>query len=62
MTSWALSLQTFLTIGYGLYSPSNFFANAAVFWELVIGLFITAVISGLHYLKFSLAYSGIEMR
>ena len=62
MTSWALSLQTFLTIGYGLYAPSNFLANVTVFWELVAGVFATALISGLPYLKISLAYSGIEMR
>lgn len=61
-TNWALSLQTFLTIGYGGYSPSSFLANITCFWELVIGLVITALVSGLPYLKFSLAYSGIEMR
>ena len=52
--SFMLSVQTFLTIGYGVYGPCGFFTQSVIVVELGLGLVVTAIVTGLPYLKFSI--------
>jgi inward rectifier potassium channel len=47
------SVQTMATIGYGALSPATRFAHLVVLAEALVGLFSTALITGLAFSKFS---------
>ena len=51
--SFAFSVQTFSTVGYGVFSPHGYLAHILVIIESTIGVLITAVFTGLIYAKFS---------
>eukprot|EP00949_MAST-11_sp_MAST-11-sp1_P005130 g5130.t1 len=50
---WNLSVQTFLTIGYGRLGPQNSAADVIVFVESIVSCFVSALITGIMYLRFS---------
>jgi len=52
---WAFffSVQTMGTIGYGGMYPTTEFANSVVVLESVVGLLVTALVTGLVFAKFS---------
>lgn len=47
------SVQTMMTIGYGGLTPNGLYANLLVSLEAFVGLFATAVLTGLVFAKFS---------
>lgn len=48
------SVQSMTTIGYGHMSPANFYANILVTAEAFLGIFSTALMTGIVFAKFSL--------
>ena len=51
--AWNLSIQTFLTIGYGSISPRTDFGNVLVYFEVTLSTAICSIFTGLVFLKFS---------
>ena len=51
--SFAFSVQTFSTVGYGVFSPHSEWAHIIVIIESVLSVFVTAVLTGLTFAKFS---------
>ena len=51
--AWNLSVQTFLTIGYGSLAPQNDLANVLVFFQGFSQLLLASVFAGVPYLKFT---------
>ena len=51
--AWNLSIQTFLTIGYGSISPQTDFGNVLVYFEVTLSTAICSIFTGLVFLKFS---------
>lgn len=51
--AYAFSVQTMMTIGYGLFAPATPYAHALVTIEAFIGMFVTAILTGLVFAKFS---------
>jgi inward rectifier potassium channel len=47
------SVQTIASIGYGVMSPKNTYANLIIVLESIAGLFVTAVTTGLIFSRFS---------
>jgi inward rectifier potassium channel len=48
------SVQTLATIGYGVFSPKNTYANIIVTLEAIVSLMAVAVVTGLAFARFSL--------
>lgn len=48
------SVQTMASIGYGAMYPRNFYANAVVTVEAVLGLLGVAIVTGLAFTRFSI--------
>ena len=57
--AWNLSVQTFLTIGYGVLSPTTDVGNLAVFLEVFGSMTFGSLLTGLVFLKFSQAKSPV---
>ena len=57
--AWNLSVQTFLTIGYGSLTPQTTFANVVVFLQGFTQLIMASIFAGIPYLKFSKPRSKI---
>ncbi|MCA9615316.1 MAG: ion channel [Polyangiales bacterium] len=53
------SVQTLATIGYGGMTPTSDAANAIVTVESIVGLFVTAIFTGLVFTKFATATARI---
>jgi inward rectifier potassium channel len=51
--AYFFSVQTMLTIGYGTMSPLTTYAHVLVTIEAYLGLFLTAVLTGLIFAKFA---------
>jgi inward rectifier potassium channel len=51
--SFVFSVQTFSTVGYGTFSPHSDWAHGIVIIESVLSVFVTAVLTGLIFSKFS---------
>lgn len=51
--AFAFSVQTFSTVGYGAFSPHSDFAHLIVMIESVLSVFVTALLTGLIFAKFS---------
>lgn len=51
--SFAFSVQTFSTVGYGVFSPKGYLAHCLVILESTVSVLVTAVLTGLVYAKFS---------
>lgn len=49
----AFSVQTFSTVGYGVFSPNGHVAHTLAIFECLIGILTSAVLTGLIYAKFS---------
>ncbi len=47
------SVQTLATVGYGNMYPSNFYSNVLTTIEIMSGLFLLAVMTGLIFVRFS---------
>jgi inward rectifier potassium channel len=47
------SVQTLSTVGFGHMHPTNLFGNVVTTIETVVGIFFTAVITGLIFVRFS---------
>eukprot|EP00943_MAST-04B_sp_MAST-4B-sp1_P008267 g8267.t1 len=58
-TAFNLSIQTFLTIGYGSIAPETDLGNMLVFLEVILSMAICAIFTGLVFLKFSKARAPI---
>ena len=52
-SAWNLSVQTFLTIGYGTLTPRSTLANIIVFFQGFTQVVMSAIFTGIPYLKFS---------
>ena len=57
--AWNLSIQTFLTIGYGSIAPETDLGNILVYFEVTLSTAICAIFTGLVFLKFSKAKAPI---
>jgi inward rectifier potassium channel len=51
--AFTFSVQTFSTIGYGVFSPKSGPAHAVMVVESLLSVFVTAVLTGLVFSKFS---------
>ncbi len=51
--SFAFSVQTFSTVGYGVFSPQSNPAHTIVIIQSVLSVFVTALLTGLTFAKFS---------
>lgn len=51
--AFAFSVQTFSTVGYGAFHPQNTYAHIIVIIESILSVFVTAVLTGLIFAKFS---------
>ncbi len=51
--AFAFSVQTFSTVGYGAFYPKGDWAHIVVIIESVLSVFVTAVLTGLIFAKFS---------
>lgn len=47
------SVQTLSTVGYGHWYPTTFYGDLLTTVEIVVGLFLTAVVTGLVFVRFS---------
>jgi len=52
-SAFALSTQTFLTIGYGSLAPTSLWGHTIVFLETYVSVLVLAVVTGVPYIKFS---------
>ncbi len=50
---FAFSVQTFSTVGYGVFSPKTEWAHAIVIIQSILSVFVTAALTGLIFAKFS---------
>jgi inward rectifier potassium channel len=57
--SFFFSVQTMATIGYGDMHPVTMVAHVVVVAEAVVGLLVTAIVTGLVFAKFSVSTSRI---
>ena len=51
--AFTFSVQTFSTVGYGVFSPHSDWAHTVVIIESILSVFVTAVLTGLIFSKFS---------
>lgn len=51
--AFLFSVQTFSTVGYGAFSPHTSWAHSIVVCESLLSVFVTAVLTGLVFAKFS---------
>lgn len=51
--AFVFSVQTFSTVGYGAFLPDNNWGHAIVVLESLMSVFVTAVLTGLVFSKFS---------
>lgn len=51
--SFSFSVQTFTTIGYGVFSPGSGWAHSLVIIQSIFSVFVTALLTGLTFAKFS---------
>ena len=51
--AFAFSVQTFSTVGYGAFSPHADWAHGIVIIQSILSVFVTAVLTGLIFAKFS---------
>ena len=51
--SFCFSVQTFSTIGYGVFSPGTGLGHTVVIAETILSVFVTALLTGLIFSKFS---------
>lgn len=51
--AFAFSVQTFSTVGYGAFAPHEDVAHIIVIAESILSVFVTAVLTGLIFAKFS---------
>lgn len=51
--SFIFSVQTFSTVGYGVFSPQTNWAHSIVILESILSVFVTALLTGLTFAKFS---------
>lgn len=51
--SFAFSVQTFSTVGYGVFAPQSSSAHTIVIIQSVLSVFVTALLTGLTFSKFS---------
>lgn len=51
--AFVFSVQTFSTVGYGAFSPKTDYAHDIVIVESILSVFVTAVLTGLIFSKFS---------
>ncbi len=51
--AFAFSVQTFSTVGYGAFSPHSDWAHSIVIIQSVLSVFVTALLTGLIFAKFS---------
>lgn len=57
---FSFSVQTFSTIGYGLYAPTDTYAHILVIIEAVLGVLCSALLTGLTFAKFSRPTARIQ--
>ena len=57
--AWNLSVQTFLTIGYGSLFPNSMLGNIAVYFEVFLSLVVGALLTGIVFLKFSMTNAPV---
>lgn len=50
---FVFSVQTFTTVGYGVFHPGTDYSHFLVITELILSVFVTAVLTGLIFAKFS---------
>src|SRR5438105_11026675 len=53
LDAFFFSVQTVATVGYGNMSPNNLYGNIVTTIEILSGLFLLAVITGLIFVRFS---------
>ncbi|MEQ1722013.1 MAG: ion channel [Pseudobdellovibrio sp.] len=51
--NFSFSVQTFSTIGYGVYSPATNYAHSLVIIESICSVILTALLTGLTFAKFA---------
>lgn len=51
--SFALSTQTFLTIGYGTLAPHTLWGHTIVWLETFVSVMVLAIVTGIPYIQFS---------
>ncbi len=52
-SAFFFSVQTLSTVGFGHLHPANFYGNIVATTEIVVGMFFTAVVTGLIFVRFS---------
>lgn len=50
---FSFSVQTFSTIGYGVFSPANYYSHTLVIIESLLSVIFTALLTGLAFSKFA---------
>lgn len=50
---FVFSVQTFSTVGYGVFAPKTDWAHSIVIFESILAVFVTALLTGLIFAKFS---------
>eukprot|EP00468_Gymnochlora_sp_CCMP2014_P012801 CAMPEP_0167745350 /NCGR_PEP_ID=MMETSP0110_2-20121227/3103_1 /TAXON_ID=629695 /ORGANISM="Gymnochlora sp., Strain CCMP2014" /LENGTH=818 /DNA_ID=CAMNT_0007629983 /DNA_START=329 /DNA_END=2785 /DNA_ORIENTATION=+ len=58
--AYNLSVQTFFLIGYGVLAPNNDGTEAVALVTTFLGFIITAVFTGIVFIKFSLPYAALS--
>ncbi|MFZ3230657.1 MAG: ion channel [Pseudobdellovibrio sp.] len=51
--AFVFSVQTFSTVGFGVFSPNSDWAHSVVIIESLLSVFVTALLTGLIFAKFS---------
>jgi inward rectifier potassium channel len=59
LSYYAFSIQTMATVGYGFFNPQTPYAHVLVTIECIVGMFFTALLTGLLFAKFSRAPARI---
>ena len=52
-SAFYFSVQTMATIGYGTFAPATRFGHVIVTFEAIVGVFTTAMVTGLTFAKFA---------
>ncbi len=52
-SAFYFSVQTMATIGYGTFAPASRFGHVVVTFEAIVGVFATAMVTGLTFAKFA---------
>ncbi len=52
-SAFFFSVQTLSTVGFGHLYPANFYGDAFTTIEIIVGMFFTAVVTGLIFVRFS---------